>query len=366
MTKLYVYDEDAAGLDDALWLLGVKHGIGAGSTTRFTIREFFNRNALLAAIAADPEPSLALVDLQADDYLDNNYSGHRIIEAIRRHPRLSRCRPLAFTIHDREDVVRLARDHGALGLVRRAGLEVDADRREAIALEDRLGEIMDVPLVAGRAPGTFALIPDSDDAGAARSDDDDDAAAAAILGVFTYRVDDDRPAFWDYIRFFADDIDPQSIKRWTMRDHGLSERVVKDDLNQLGLAARPRFRSRGLDMAGLARELLRAVPGRRLAPDGKLQLRTLHRFTEAAILIDDREVVDASYIDAEAHDALSRVLEKVAESEGPHPRSGHWWYAEALEGVLRAHFVGDLERLRPALVRGIHALFDTDAARLTR
>src|SRR4051812_22180376 len=92
------------------------------------LRAFENRNELLAAIAAEQRPSLALVDLQHDDWRDLNYSGHRIIETIRYHPSLwQTCRPLAFTVHAVPQVLALVARHGAYGMIAQSKLDAALD-----------------------------------------------------------------------------------------------------------------------------------------------------------------------------------------------------------------------------------------------
>ena len=113
MNWVLVYDEDDADVRTALRQLKL-HGVES-------VGRFGNRIDLFEAIAASTEPLVALIDLQSDDKLDNNFSGHRVIETIRRHPVLARrCRPVAYTVHARRDVIDLAHRHGALAVIEQA------------------------------------------------------------------------------------------------------------------------------------------------------------------------------------------------------------------------------------------------------
>jgi DNA-binding NarL/FixJ family response regulator len=203
---VYVYDESEKGLEHATWLLGL-HRVWAPASG-MELREHSDRNALLASIAAGPPPSLALIDLQADERRDQDYSGHRIIETIRYHPDLaSRCQPLAFTVHARDSVVELARTAGAYGLISKEDLELMADRVAELGLAGQLREILASPALDRTVAAPFRLIPG--EIGRLEDEDEIDARVRRRFriepGAYAKRY------FWDLVRYLADGIDKASM-----------------------------------------------------------------------------------------------------------------------------------------------------------
>jgi hypothetical protein len=353
---VHVFDESEKGLEHATWLLGI-HGLWA-PTSGMLLREHSARNALLASIASEPGPSLALIDLQADERLDQDYSGHRIIEIIRYNPELaSRCRPLAFTVHARESVAELARTAGAYGLISKEHLEVTPDRAAQLDVAGQLREILASPALDRTVSAPFRLIPGE----ISQVDDADEIDARvrsrfrAVPGAHAKRY------FWDVVRYLADGIDKASIARWIAADFDVSESVVTHEIEQMGQFAATRYRTRGVQLTDLARDLLVDCPSKRPRPTPDLTIRTLHRLAEVRHLARDPDVVTASWVDAEALEAVRRVSRLLAERDQQLPaRVGQWAYTDELRHDLERLEREPLARarLQASLIRGVNALYD--------
>jgi DNA-binding NarL/FixJ family response regulator len=353
---VHVFDESEKGLEYAVWLLGVHRLWTRGSGLE--LREHGDRNSLLASIAAEPGPSLALIDLQADERLDQDYSGHRIIETIRYHPELaSRCRPLAFTVHARESVVELARAAGAYGLISKEDLELPEDRVAELDLAGQLRDILAAPALDRTVVAPFRLIP-----GEVGRVEDEDEIDARVRRYF--RADPgahSKRYFWDLVRYLADGIDKASIAHWIAEDYDVSERAVMHDIEEMGRFASTRYRTRGPQLTELSRDLLVDCPSKRRPPTPDVTIRMLHRLAEVRHLAHDPEVVKASWIDAEALQAVRRLSRVLAQREQTLPaRIGQWAYTDQLREDL-AHLEPEppaRERLQAALIRGVNALYD--------
>jgi len=71
-TVAFVFDVDRAMLENQTLQGLERYGLEQAG---IELRGFTNRNGLLAAIASETSPSVALVDLQLDDRFDHNWSG---------------------------------------------------------------------------------------------------------------------------------------------------------------------------------------------------------------------------------------------------------------------------------------------------
>jgi len=206
VSQILLYDEDEIDLRTARRQLEL-HGV-----ERADIAEHENRIDLLEAIDRQDEVLVALIDLQSDDRADNSYSGHRIIEAIRRHSRLhARCRPLAYTQHARPDVIDLARRHGAYALISKLDLEVKPDSVDLLGfLASQRSSAAREPDPDDSDPHAFPVFPSTERARerAERYRARETAALESVLIRPPRLVR--RPYFWDIVRYLAEDLDATS------------------------------------------------------------------------------------------------------------------------------------------------------------
>jgi len=367
---VYLYDEDDGDR------LAAERQLARYGVDESLLRSFSNRIDLLQAIDALDRVAVALVDLQSDERSGSNYSGHRIVETIRRHPRLrERCVPLVYTVHVREDVVELACEHGACGLISKTDLDVPAAERARIDLVGFLEELRRRPPshYAGAADYTAEQFPCFPDVQRARERlRAQEARLRADLG----SVLDDiprimrRPYFWPAIRYFAEGTDPASVARWIAEDYGAAKRTVELELDSLRDHLAPRYKVRGADMAGFARDLLERAPHKRraLAPDDLDSVRVLQRLSALEGVLRSRSLRAESYLDEAALRAIDRVVDPLVGVRRLAGKVGASHYANDL--LLRLSRIEPDEqarkRLRVELVRGVTNMYDTYLAHEAR
>ncbi|HEX4836934.1 MAG TPA: hypothetical protein VFV03_00185 [Solirubrobacteraceae bacterium] len=369
MSWIHLYDEDELDLKTARRQLQ-KHGIADPVTP---VDSHVNRIDLFETIASSREALVALIDLQSDERTDNSYSGYRVIETIRRHPLLAaRCRPLAYTVHAREDVIELARKHGALALISKHDLDVPIDEVARVNLLGYLEEqrlLVPSPFGERAAPeGKLPVFPDS-----ARARErfalQDRQLQSALRSVCsgTPRIAT-RPYFWQTVRSLAEGIDLTSTAHWIQADFDVPARTVENDLDDLRRLLEPRYLGHGPAWVEFARDLLMAAPQRRRAPSDTDMVRCLQRLSEVEPLLQDAEIRKASYLDEAALRAIDRV---VLAANGGRPGLGHvgdWVHTDHLLARLAA--VEPDENARKALqvdfVRGVSNMYDTYMAQTSR
>jgi DNA-binding NarL/FixJ family response regulator len=121
-----------------------------------------SRNKLLNTISDLDSNSrgVALIDLCAQDGTDHEFRGVRIIETIRRHPRLSaRAHPIALTRHARGDVILDLQQAGAALVIHKRALEQPDTSPVANALTDLTGTL---PTAWG-ARSSLLTVPETSD-----------------------------------------------------------------------------------------------------------------------------------------------------------------------------------------------------------
>jgi hypothetical protein len=362
---VFLYDVDASDCEYAAWLLG-KYGVGLPDSG-LELAQYSNRNELLRNVSECSGPSVALIDMRGVEREDFAYVGHRIIDAVRRHPELaSRCRPVGLTRYPSEDVCALAKRFGAYALISQTSLDGrDAGQRALLPLVGFLHELLETPAAAPGSAVAFRVFPTTGVVKPESSSEDERTEIAKRFRGMPDAVA--KPYFWHIIRYYADAVDRESVVRWVATDYvdsGASESQVNKQISELSDLADVRYRSKGVDLSELARDLLVACPHRRVAPTDTLSARTMHRLVEVRRLANAHDVVQASWIDPEALDAVRRVANLMLEREEHEPihsRSGQWAHTRRLEEVLGEHEPDETRRakLRAALVRGTHALFDT-------
>jgi CheY-like chemotaxis protein len=308
MKWIYLYDEDAGETRTSRRQL-LKHEIADTS-----LSSFGNRIALFDAIAANQEVVVALIDLQSDDRTDNNYSGHRVIETIRRNPALAvRCRPIAYTVHARDDIIEMAREHGARALISKDDLEVPAAEISEVNLAGFLAEQrrLEASPLGQDAAGedSFSVFP-----GAQRATEhwknQELELARALEGVMqgSPRIVR-RPYFWHVVRYLAEGIGSSSVADWIHTDFLASARTVKNDLDELRGYLEPRYLVHGVAWAEFARDLLEAAPQKRRAPTDLEMVRVLQRIGALQDILHDPEIREKSYLDTAALVAIDRVVD---------------------------------------------------------
>jgi hypothetical protein len=369
-TAAFVFDVDAAMLENQ-----TLPGLRRYGLDRYGIElvAHTNRNELLAAIAREQRPSVALVDLQLNDRFDHNWSGHRIIETIRCHPMLRRnCRPLALTVHSRPPIARLVEAHGGYGMVCRG--EIDRG-----ASFDLAGMLREQSRRGPRGPDdevAFAVIPDED----ALSEMHDTEAEGKELRV-VQRVFDRKRTLndkqWMALRYLAVPLDSTSVAE-LLQAHFRDLRDGGSVIELLQRALRPTYRQHGPDLYRAALDLLQAVPEKRPIPTVELSFDELPRLTWIRDLrsVELEELLRIGYLDEIAQRVLRHVI--TAPDGWPGGAAGQSLWLSFIRDRLRtlehAHD-GRAEvpsaRLQAAieerdqrdLVRAVHNLFDTEAGR---
>jgi hypothetical protein len=368
---IYLYDEDAGDLRTAERQLE-RYGID-----QTLMRSFCNRIDLFEAIEARESVAVALIDLQSDERSDSNYSGHRLIETIRRHDRLrERCVPLAYTVHVRDDVVALAYGHGACGLISKTDLDAPAAERAGVDLIGFLDDLRRRPLphYAGAAdctaeqfprfPAEVRLAKERLQAQRARLLADIESVLSSIPRIVH------RPYFWQAIRYFADGTDLASVARWIAADYDAAKRTVELELDALRNSLAPRYIVHGADMKAFARDLLKLAPHKRraLTPDDVDSLRVLQRVSVLGEVLRSSDLRAESYLDGAALRAVDRVVDPLAGVGRLSGKVGASHYTEdLLERLSRIEPDEQMrKRLQVELVRGVTNMYDTYLAHEAR
>jgi CheY-like chemotaxis protein len=367
MSWIYLYDEDERDVKTARRQL-IAHGIGTQN-----IRQEVNRIEIFEAIAAAEEVVVALIDLQSDDRTDNNYSGHRVIETIRRNPELAtRCQPIAYTVHARTDIIDLAQRHGAKALISKHDLDVPAAEMSDVDLAGFLEDQRRLPALTldpdGDLEEAFTIFPDIRRA-QERFDSQEMATARALDRVLqgTPRIVS-RPYFWQAVRYLAEGIDSGSVAHWIHADFRAPSRTVEKDLEDLRGYLEPRYLIHGVKWADFARDLLEAAPQKRLAPSDLEMVRVLQRVSVLEDLLHDPEIRKESYLDDAALLAIDRVVDPLVGIGRQLGRAGEWRHVDDL--LKRLATVEPREDARRTLqvdfVRGVSNMYDTYLARQSR
>ncbi|MGH2911814.1 MAG: hypothetical protein ACRDJ3_04990, partial [Solirubrobacteraceae bacterium] len=369
MSWIYLYDEDPRDLELACRQLEM-YGLAAPQ-----LRLFSNRIDLFEAIDAAEHTVVALVDLQSDDRTDNNYSGHRVIDTIRRHPLLRRrCVPIAYTVHVREDVVTLARAHGASGLISKVDLDVpDVERfREGLLdfLEEQRGRLPESEDCDPQLDYGFAIFPDIERA-RERTYLEQEKVRESVHSLLRRDAKILRqPYFWSAVRYFAIDLDQASVAHWVHVDFQIPESTVTKALDDLGQSLAPQYRVHKLAWKEFARDLLAIAPHERVAlhPGSIEMVRGLQRVSELEGILRDPFIRRASYLDDAALQAIDLVVDPIT---GVGHTSGHvgaWKHADHL--IERLCDLEPDEHARMALradfVRAVSNMYDTYLASRAR
>jgi CheY-like chemotaxis protein len=369
LSWIYLYDEDPRDLELACRQLEM-YGLSAPQ-----LRLFSNRIELFEAIDSADHTIVALVDLQSDDRTDNNYSGHRVIDTIRRHPRLrERCVAIAYTVHVREDVVTLARAHGASGLISKVDLDVpDVERfREGLLdfLEEQRSRLPEPEDFDPEVDYGFPIFPDIERA-RERAHLERETVRESVHSLL--RRDPKilrQPYFWPAVRYFASGLDQASVAHWIHVDFQVPESTVTKALDDLGQSLAPQYRVHKLAWKEFAGDLLAIVPHERVAldPSSIEMVRGLQRVSELEGILRDPVIRRASYLDDAALQAIDLVVDPIA---GVGHTSGHvgaWKHADHL--IERLCDLEPDEHARMALradfVRGVSNMYDTYLASQTR
>lgn len=356
---IYLYDETRRDLGTSLRQLR-NHGIGLDE-----IGSYESRLDLFADLEGVDRRVVVLIDLQSHDRHDQSYSGHRIIETIRRHPALARNgRPLAYTVHARPDVVALARRHGALALVSKTDLDAPDDEIPNLGLAGFLRRMMNLEREA--IPAAFAVFPDTTRAEARYKRTREDVAQALdrVLVPEATTSETRQPFFWDVIRYLADGLEQSSAAYWVSADNpDISPRQVTKSLERLRPIVAHEYRvGAGVDWQTFGADLLELVPQHRSAPTLTRTLRALIRVNEIEDLLTSKDLRRRGYLDAHAVAALDRVL-AVDPSPVPRPRGneGRWKHTEDLLATLVAVEPASEQRaaLTAAFVRGVNNVYAT-------
>lgn len=356
---IFVHDENQGDLATSVRQLR-DHGIGSDQLTTFP-----SRLDLLAGVAEAGRRVVVLVDLQADDRHDQNYSGHRIIETIRRHQNLAPYgRPLAYTVHARPDVIALAQRHGALGLISKTDLDVPDDQISTVGFVQHLEAARD--RAASESASAFSVFPDTERAAAryARTEETVRRGLEHVLSREATSAEPARPFFWDLIGYLAEGLEPVSAAHWIAADSpAVTPEQVTKSLERLKPAVAAEFRAgSNVDWASFARELLEVVPHHRSAPTVKRALRTLVRVHEIEDLLTERDLRRRGFLDAEAADALDLVL--TGDDVSVPQRTGHegrWKHTNDLLATIAAiePTPAGQARLTAAFVRGVNNIYAT-------
>jgi hypothetical protein len=359
---VYLYDEDEldrAGSERQLRRYGVREE---------QLLSFSNRIDLFEAIDARSDRAVALIDLQSDDQADSNYSGHRVVETIRRHPRLRElCTPLVYTVHVRDDVIELARRHGGCGLISKIDLDVPEQEGARIDLLGFLAEQRERPPdpfpAQPNQPRHFPQFPDVRRARERMLAQDSELSAALVAGLASRPKILFTDHFWQAVRYFAEGTDPASVARWISADRGVSQRTVEVELDDLRDCLAPKYKVHGIQLEAFARDLLARVPHKRhpLAPEQLDSLRVLQRVSPLEAVLRDSRLREESYLDEAALAAIDRVVDPLSGVGRLLGKLGASYYTDDLLERLT-----DLEpneqartRLQADLVRGVTNMYDT-------
>jgi CheY-like chemotaxis protein len=371
-TVAFVFDVDRAMLENQT-LPGLRHhGLEEHG---IELRPYTNRNTLLAAIAREPRPSVALVDLQLDERFDHNWSGHRIIETIRCHPALRRnCRPLALTIHSRPAIRRLVEAHGGYGIVCRGEIDRGAefDLAGMLRLQSRRsawGPEREV---------TCEVIPNEKALGEIHDTEAEAKELRAVQRIFE-RTRTLNEKQWMAMRYFAVNLDHISVAQLLevrFRDLKDGGSVVEG----LQKALRPVYRQHGPDVYRASLDLFEAVPDKRPIPTLELSFNELPRLNwirdmKAGELA---ELSRIGFLDEEAEKILKHVLYGGAPDEWPSGAAGQsvWLtFVRQRLSTLEPPPIADgtippaelreafEQRCEAHLIRAVHNLLDTSAAK---
>ncbi len=369
MSWIYLYDEDPADLEFACRQLAM-YGLSAPQ-----LRLFSNRIELCEAIDTAQDTVVALVDLVSDDRTDNNYSGHRVIDTIHRHPRLrERCVPIAYTAHVREDVIGLIRAHGASAAISKADLDIpDVER-----FREGLPEFLEIqrerlPQAVDFDPEVHCDFPIFPDIERARERDhlERERVRESVHSLLTRDTRILRqPYFWPAVRYFADGLDQVSVARWINFDFEIPQSTIMKALDDLGQSLAPQFRVPKLEWKKFARALLARVRHEHeaLEPSRIELIRGLPPVSELEGILRDPTIRRASYLDDAALQAIDLVVDPIMGVGNTSGHIGAWKQADDLIERL-----GDLEpdeharmALRVDFVRAVSNMYDTYLASQTR
>jgi CheY-like chemotaxis protein len=354
MPWILLYDEDEADIYRSFLQLR-DHQIATDA-----ISMHGSRLELFEVIARSEVPIIALVDLQADERNDQNYSGHRIIETICRHPTLeARCRPLAFTVHARPDIVRLALSHGAHAVVSKTDLDVPDDQVPVVGFEHFLHQVLN----DHEKDGQRRVFPSTDQVRERQARDEARATLALErLLVCSSNGIIAKPFFWDMVRYLASGLEPASTAHWVEADNPVvSARTVIKTLEDLKPLVAYEYRTgSNVEWKQFASDLLELLPQYRPAPSLSDALRVLPRISELGNLLVDKELQQKGYLDTAASEALNLVLDREALPR----RRGHegrWKHIEELQGTLREIEPNNAHRaaLTAAFTRGVYNVYAT-------
>ncbi len=335
-------------------------GLGLSADRRYEVRFFSRRGALLEAIAEDTRPALAFIDLQREESVDTAYAGHRLIETIRRHPRLAHCRPLAYTAYAYGDVVALVHKHGGYGLVSRYWND-KARRSDLELLRDQLDELLNVP---ERAPA------DQDDfllrTGVPSADPLSTLEESATSEVFTK---DNKwflePSFWALMRHLAHPhVGQTAAIAWVQAEfQAMSVSGYEKRVERLTGTLASEFQIPSPDLRKAALRLLELVPHRRAAPDEQVSLkhlarvRGLHPVLPPGGTEDPTGLLAESWLDEEAITVLRQVIDQIPLVPTNHDQHLH---TAALEKTLRSlDPASEGQSLVPPLIRAVNGILDT-------
>jgi CheY-like chemotaxis protein len=359
---VFPYDENLQDLDATCRQLEV---YGFGPSER---RPFSNRIELFEAIEGTQHTVVALIDLQSDERTDNNYSGHRVIDTIRRHPQLrERCVPIAYTAHPREDVIALARDHGASALISK----IDLDVADIEPLREPLREFLEhqrdlLPRAGSFDPGAVHGFPVFPDIERARERIHMERENMREIVDSLLRRDAKilrQPYFWPVVRYFARGLDQASVARWINFDWEVPLGTVTKALDDLGQSLAPQYRIPNLAWQQFACDLLARVPHQRLAlhPSSIELIRGLPPVGELEGILRDPALRRASYLDDAALQAIDLVVDPLMGVGATSGHVGAWKQADELMERLC-----DLEpdeharmALRVDFVRAVSNMYDT-------
>lgn len=149
--------------------------------------------------------------------------------------------------------------------------------------------------------------------------------------------------------------------QYVAADHGLSVATIENHLDELRSHVEPRFLVRGVAWGDFARELLEAMPHRRVAPSEQDMVRVLHRVGALNALLRDNTLRAASYLDDDALCAIDRVAPAwLALGEGRGNIADYRHTSDLLERFNEIEPDLNVQAaLRVAFVRGVNGIYDT-------